>query len=429
MAAISGFPYFEVQFTKAGEVFDEAEVQKLLDFAGKGPGEVTDLLVVSHGWNNDLKQARALYRRLLARLRKQLDAGRVPGVAGRKFAVFAVLWPAKKFAERDLIASGAASLGGPVSTQVVQEEIDRVKDAFDSASAEADLERAKSLVPKLDDSPKAQKDYVALLRSLMPQGTEDEETPPGFFDLPGDELLRRLSVPAFAAAPAAAGGTAGGAAAVGMLSGIKAAAYKLLNLTTYLQMKERAGTVGRKGVSSLLRRLRQRRPNLKLHLVGHSFGGRLVTAAALGPDGQEAVKPTTLTLLQAAFSHYGFAQKFDGSKDGFFRRVVGRVTGPVVVTCTHNDEAVGKAYPIASQIARQMASALGDKNSPFGGIGANGAQKTPEAIEGKLLAAGGAYQFAAGKLYNLNADAFIANHSDVTNDEVAHMILAAVATT
>ncbi|HEX2222848.1 MAG TPA: hypothetical protein VHN15_01435, partial [Thermoanaerobaculia bacterium] len=102
----SGFPYFEVQFDKDGNVHDAAEVQAVLDFVA---GDTTDLFVFSHGWNNDMDEARNLYQRLLAHFRAELDAGRVAGVAGRKLAVLGVLWPSKKFAEKDLIASGAAS--------------------------------------------------------------------------------------------------------------------------------------------------------------------------------------------------------------------------------------------------------------------------------------------------------------------------------
>lgn len=445
MAAISGFPCFEIEFDKRGAVHDPAQRQALLDFVARGKDQVTDLLVLSHGWNNDMADARDLYRKLLARLRDGIDGGKVPGVAGRKLAVCAVLWPSKKFTEKELIPSGAASAGGIVSTQALQEEIDRVKDAFDSPTAEADLEKARALVPKLEDSKAARDEFARLLRSVLsaPAAETDEETPAAFFALPGNEVLQRLSKP-LPLAPAGPGGGAaggvggggptgatGGAAGLGILSGIKGGAMKLLNLTTYYQMKERAGLVGREGVNPILRQVRAKRPDLKLHLIGHSFGGRLVTAATLGADGATPVKPDTLTLLQAAFSHYGFSQGYEPGKDGFFRQVVSekRVAGPVLVTCTQNDLAVGKAYPIASQIAGQVASALGDADSRWGGIGANGAQKTPEVVAGKLLAVGGAYAFTAGKVYNLNADTFIKGHSDITRDEVAHAVLAAVATT
>ena len=184
-------------------------------------------------------------------------------------------------------------------------------------------------------------------------------------------------------------------------------------------------------MNTLLRKIQSQNSGIKFHLIGHSFGGRLVTAAVLGADDQQPLKVSSMTLLQAAFSHNGFAQHFDGSHDGFFRKIVSGqgVAGPIVITCTQNDKAVGLAYPLASLIAGQNASAIGDKNDVFGGIGRNGAQKTPEASDGTLLKVGGAYQFAAGKLHNLNADAIILGHSDICHNEVAYAILGAVATT
>jgi pimeloyl-ACP methyl ester carboxylesterase len=87
-------------------------------------------------------------------------------------------------------------------------------------------------------------------------------------------------------------------------------------------MKQRAGIVGRKGAYRVLSQIREAHQTLKIHLIGHSFGGRLVTALADGPAGMKPIIPESMTLLQAAFSHNGFASKFDGSRDGFFRKVV-----------------------------------------------------------------------------------------------------------
>ena len=303
---------------------------------------------------------------------------------------------------------------------------------------------AKQLVRELEDKRSAREQFADLLRSVLPDAAaDDEDASTTLFKLNGDQVMQRLSKPVLPARPASGGRRgrparrprprrAGGAAGIGQFfSGIKSAARNLLNFATYYQMKERAGTVGREGLSPLLRDIRTRRPDLKLHLIGHSFGGRLVTAAAAGRDDQPAVKPETLVLLQAAFSHHGFAQHFDGTRDGFFRRVVANkmVAGPIVITCTQNDKAVGLAYPFASLLAGQAAAELGDKNDLYGGIGRNGAQKTPEANDGTLLAAGGTYAFQAGAVYNLNADQVIHHHSDVCKDEVAHAFLSAIGDT
>lgn len=233
-----------------------------------------------------------------------------------------------------------------------------------------------------------------------------------------------------AAALAGAGHGRGGTAGLGdFFSGVNAAARNLLNFATFYQMKERAGTVGVEGLNPLLRSIRAQQPNLRMHLVGHSFGARVVTAATAGRDAGPDLHPDSLTLLQGAFSHNGFAEKFDGSRNGAFRRVITDqlVSGPIVVTNTENDTAVGTAYPLASLISGQDTSHTGDRNDPFGGLGRNGAQHTPEASDGTLLRVGGNYDFQSGKVYNLNSDAIIKDHSDICHDEVAYALFAALA--
>jgi len=103
------------------------------------------------------------------------------------------------------------------------------------------------------------------------------------------------------------------------------------------------------------------------------------------------------------------------------------VTGAVAITFTAKDKAVGLAYPIASRIARQVASALGDANDPYGGLGRNGAQKTPGAKTIPLAPAGSAYGFAARGVYNLDANQIIGGHSDLAHPEVAYALLSAMA--
>ena len=105
----------------------------------------------------------------------------------------------------------------------------------------------------------------------------------------------------------------------------------------------------------------------------------------------------------------------------------GKVAGPILITHTSNDRAVGIAYPIASRIARQDNADLGDADDVFGGIGRNGAIHTPEAVAGELLSDRGQYAFVPGKLYNLRADPLISSHSDVTGPAVAYALLTAAA--
>lgn len=435
METLQGFPFFSVEFTKDGQVFDPAQVTTAL--AGLRQQMPTDLLVLAHGWNNDLVDARALYGALLAQCAQVLQAQGPALLPGRKLAVLGALWPSKKFADAHLIPSGAAGAAGPVTDQVLARALDQLRGAFDAPGADRALAQAKRLLPKLADSPAAQGAFADLLRSVLPptEQSPDVDASAAFRALPGRELLGHFAKPLPAAPPGhpvAGPGAVVHAAGLGdFFGGIKAGALNLLNYTTYYQMKERAGRVGRDGLRAVLQRLRQQQPALRLHLAGHSFGGRVVTAAAAGADGQPALPINSLTLLQAAFSHYGFSDNYDGTHAGFFRRVLtaGALQGPILISHSVHDSAVGTMYPLASMLARQVGAALGDAHDLYGGMGRNGAQKTPEATDASLLSVGAKYAFAPGKVFNLNADAVIREHSDIAHPEVAYALLRAIAST
>ena len=468
MKTLHGFPYFEIEFDPEGGFVNPAQLADAQGFVTSGAAGVTDVIAISHGWNNNMKEAQDLYDRFFANFRAQLDGGTIVAPGSRTFAIVGVLWPSKRFEDADLIPGGAASVGhlggggmgggaagtgpgnapGP-SDEQLRKQIDDLKAYLGTPAAGEKLDAAKKLIPTLQNSVSDQAKFVDLVRSSVGAGAASaDDASDLFFGRPAKDVMAELSKPLFTMP--ASGGAGGGAGGVGgmtggpgggaagffgnFLGGIKNAAKNVLNFTTYYAMKARAGTVGTRGLNHVLRELRAVKPELKIHLVGHSFGGRLVAAAADGPDDQPAVPVNSLSLLQAAFSHNGFAQKFDKKNDGLYRRVVtaGKVTGPIIVTHTQNDRAVGLAYPIASRLAFQTASALGDENDVYGGLGRNGAlaKFTPEAATGRLLAVGAAYQFAGDKrIHNLMADQFITDHSDVSRAEVTQAVLAAIALT
>lgn len=420
-------PYADVAFDEKGAYTDLSQVddvEKLL--ADKHP---TDIVVVSHGWNNTEKQARALYERLIdsfAAVRPRIDAAR-----NRKLAVVGVLWPAIQWAEDDSDGAGAGIADDLAALEA--EIAQRIEDPEIRA-------RLLALAPTLEGSSEAQEEFVELLRETLP-GTSKGEDSAGFEALkeaPPTEVLdaARGKSGGLDAAPAAAGGAASidpaglapleGGGGAGFFDSIVGAARNLVNVTTYYKMKERAGVVGSKGIADLLDRLHAAAPEAKLHLVGHSFGGRAVTAAAVATSAPVA----SLSLLQAAYSHFGMAEDWDGAgKDGLFAKAPRKVRGPIIVTHTRNDKAVGLAYPIASRLARQIGVGLGDANDPYGGIGRNGALKTPGAVAGTLLDVGGTYDFAAHDVWSLNSDAFVTGHGDVTGRQVAYAVLSAVVAT
>jgi hypothetical protein len=465
MADLSGFTYCEVQFTRDGAVFDQGEVTALLKTLDAQ--DSTDLVVISHGWNNDINDARNLYATLFGNVATLIAAGQGPDLGTRRLAILGVLWPSKKFAETSVIASGAASLDDDATAAQAAAQLDVLAEALADPAATKKLQQAKRLLPRIENDPAAKRQFADLVRGVLPKtAVNDEDASAAFFRLPGDQVVDRLGKPAslvtVPAGPADAGGAAeigggltpppsifgnagsaaeiggpltppgGGAAGIGsFLSGAQAGALQLANYATYYLMKGRSGTVGAQGLCPVLRQVRARRPAMKLHLVGHSFGGRLVASATAACAEPPVLGLNSLTLLQAAFSHHGFAQKFDGQHDGFFRRAIADniVSGPVLITYTRNDTAVGQLYPLASRLAGDDAAELGDANDPYGGMGRNGAQKTPEATFSTLQQEDKPYQIVGGTVYNLEASPFIANHGDITGRQVAHALLSSIATT
>lgn len=441
MEQLSGFPFFPVEFDKAGKPVKLRQIEALKNDLRNG--ETSDLIVISHGWNNDIVDARKLYEDFFRTARKLLDGGKLPAAATRRIAVLGVLWPSKKFTNNNLIPGGAAGVAG-VDTAALRASLQELHGVFDAPDADQTLTEMEALLPRLEDSDRACAEFVTLAKSLVTADAADEADGSFlFFSLPPREVFEKLKQPVSfteIAAPGTGGATTlglpdepldanGGAAGLGaVFSGIGSAAGNVLSFTTYYQMKERAGLVGRVGLNPLLRSLQAAHPSLRLHLVGHSFGGRLVTAAVAGESKAGLLKTNSLSLLQAAYSHYGLAEKWDGRQDGIYRRVLSdnALLGPGVITHTVNDKAVGLAYPLASLLAGQVAAGLGDENDKYGGMGRNGAQKTPEAQKSNLQDVGTVYGFEAGKLYNLRSDAYVKSHGDITGPQVVYAVLQAI---
>ncbi|MCA1494596.1 hypothetical protein I6F11_27320 [Ensifer sp. NBAIM29] len=151
-----------------------------------------------------------------------------------------------------------------------------------------------------------------------------------------------------------------------------------------------------------------------------AFGGRLVTAAANAWRKPEKVELFSLTLLQAAFSQNGMAIEVQPGTPGAFRDVVGKLSGPISITHTHNDSACTIAYPLASRLARDIASALGGVDDKFGAMGANGPQLLGEALVVKddLMA----FRPARQKVNSFLGDGFISAHNDVANRKCGELL-------
>ena len=422
MQTIEGFDFFPLTFDADGKLESRQEFDGLVARAKDGPA--TDAVFIAHGFRNDVNDATGLYSKFLRTFRAHLSRPEFGTVATRQFVVGGVYWPSKPFRETyDEKAAGTRGLQNPAEAlAAAQVQLDDLK--LDATPAQRKkLDKAEKLLPALGGSAKKQDEFVALVLSVVDGKTLDAtEGLPQVRKQKGSELLARLND-----APADGTRSIGG-----LFGNIAGGVGAFLNLTRWYVMKDRSGTVGAKGVATAVRELHETLPDLKIHLVGHSLGGRLMASCAKALSDSPIMQPDSLMLLEAAFSHYGFSANNGRGKPGFFREVVTRkvVKGPFLSTFSAQDTVVGGPYSIMSRLAGDNTREIGDASDEYGGIGRNGPLKTDEVTTVALHTPGSAYDYQADVINNLDGSGgFIKDHGDVANDVVTYAFASAVART
>lgn len=420
MPVIEGFDLFPLTFNSQGVL----EPAQALDAAIARAASATDVIVMAHGFRNDEGEATGLYTDFLRTFRGHLARPEFRSLATRTFMVAGVYWPSKPFRETYGEEAGGTRGLRPPDEGIAEARTELEDLKQDATAAERrKLDRAIALLPSLEGDAAAQDRFVPLVLSLLDDSAPDQtEGLSQVRERSGSELLARLSDPP-------AEGTRGLGDVFG---GIAGGVGRFLNLTKWYVMKDRSGSVGATGVASAVRKLHASRPDLRIHLVGHSLGGRLMASCAKVLGDAPAVQPASLTLLEAAFSHFGFSADNGKGAAGFFRDVIARqvVKGPFLSTFSAEDTVVGKAYSIMSRLAGDNTREIGDAFDEFGGIGRNGPLKTAEVASSALHPAGTAYDFKLRVINNLDGSGgLIKNHGDVTNEAVTYAFASAVART
>lgn len=425
MDTIAGFPYWEIEFDRDGRYVNPSEASRRIDAIVQGG--VTDLFVFSHGWNNDRTRAREIYRDFFTAARRVLD--RTPSAAAAaRSGIVGVIWPSILFPDDEPAreAGGAASLDGG---DAPSDPIDELRKVFPEKAGT--LDALAALLDEEPDDAAALEQFQQLLAELAPAATTDDESGErGVLTGDAEEVFDALST----LAPA---GDRLDAAGVGdRFRRLWTGAREALRVTTYWTMKERAGTVGERGLGPFVVSLHAKAPGIAVHLIGHSFGARVVSFAlkGLAPSMAGGASPVkSLTLLQGAFSHFAFASKLphDEQRAGGLAAVASRVDGPLVVTHSRHDLAVCERYPQASLVTRDDAAAFDELRFRFGAMGADGAQAVGAASR-PFAPVGQPYAFERGKFVNLNGDDLITQghppsgaHSDIFHEEIAWAVIAA----
>ncbi|MER7397657.1 serine-threonine protein kinase [Streptomyces sp. NPDC000151] len=437
MAGVGVRPYWELTFDADGDV-DQRQRDALL--AGAARERLTDLVVFAHGWNNDRSMATRLYSRFFEPFPELLagSAARV-GYAG-------VIWPALRFTDEPIpdfdpsprarAAAVAAAADEPVLEDSVRRQLAQAFPGRDMV-----LERLAQLLSERPDARSAFDEFARLVRELV---SVRQDSPALLFaadsgdGLPGmltDDALEVCEV--YTAALRSAGVAVWPGEAVdaeqrplfgGGLTRMWSGARELLRQGAYYAVKRRAGTVGQLGLGPVLGRLAGEAAGLRVHLVGHSFGARLVSYALRGlPPDARHVK--SVTLLQGAFSHYAFCSELphDRARTGTLDGMQERVDGPLVCCYSRHDDALGTFYPLASKLAGDSSGFL----AVFDRWGANGFDGI-QGVDGTRRIRLGEQLPTSPGCVNVDASAVVRRgappagaHSDICHPELARVVLEA----
>jgi len=432
---LSNFPFWSLEFDENGDAVNPAFLETFKqELIGQ---KITDLFIFSHGWNNDHQLAMALYKGFFKEVNTLIDDTDIPFRRDAVIGTAGVIWPAIKWPddEGSSSAGGAAGFHGDTQSATLDTSLQKLY------KTSAELQLVSELLELLDKKERSfesldlfKHKLFELMSQVQPGGTAadslfSKQINP--HDINTNDLFDSLSVNE--PAPPSQGGAAG---LSGTFSRLWRGAKSALRIATYWTMKERAGIVGQNGLGPLLTVLNKAIPGLKIYLIGHSFGARLVSYALKGlpaNTNKDNSPVKLLYLLQGAFSHFAFADvlPFDNSRSGDLKGMAKRVDGPLVATFSEKDLAVGQAYRIASFVSGQDASAVGDLTFRWQGMGYDGAQEVG-AVSARLGKEGTSYPFQKGKWLNLDGNKVIVNgglpsgaHSDIVYPHTAWVLISA----
>lgn len=390
---------------------------------------VTDVFFISHGWKGDVPAAKDQYTRWIgAMLECEDDREKVRQVrSGFRPLLIGLHWPSLPWGDEELDVSAISFAPGedPIAP-LVEDAADKI----------ADTEAAKQALrtifaAALDDisPPTLPPEVVEAYKVLQREAGLDAEGPAAAPGADAEEFDPEQLYQADMDDAVSFGLPGTG----GLLT--------VLQQLSFWKMKARAKDFGESGAGALLRDLQgiAADRDVRFHLMGHSFGCIAVSATVAGTGGNTPLlKPVhSLFLVQGALSLWAYCSDIPVAKGkaGYFNSIVSsnKVAGPIVTTQSEHDTAVGRLYPLAAGLKRQLVFAAGELPK-YGGLGSFGIRGPGVAIEDlEMLPTDGDYKFQAGKSYNLESSEFIREgggasgaHSDIDRPEVAHAFWAAV---
>lgn len=402
-------------------------------------GHYTDVFLMSHGWMGDVPAAIRQYDRWIGSMAVCKDDIERANMIRPGFRPLLVgfHWPSLPYGDEELSTGsgvsfstpGAVVAAAPDTVALIDAYADRIantpaaREALETIFAAAATDTAPpELSPEVVEAYRVL-DREAGLGSGGPQSAPGSDREPFDPEAAYQRALEEseLSFGSFGLGPV----------------------LSILQNLSFFKMKDRARMVGETSVHTLLATLQrvvtETGRDVRFHLMGHSFGCIVMSAALAGPPGKATAQPVHSTFLaQGAVSFWSYCSDIPHAKGnpGYFRGIIDakRVSGAIVTTQSDHDTAVCKAYPAACFVRGDVTFAPGEFPK-YGALGAFGARGPGvEAVDLKMLDWNQPYPFERGKIYNIESSQYIAEmqslgsgaHNDIAHPQVAHAMWSAV---
>jgi hypothetical protein len=423
----SAFTYYLIAFDAAGrertEGSGERLTQRVMEVLAREP--ITDVFLMSHGWKGDVPAAREQYGRWIAAMAQCGDDIACMRQVRPEFRplLIGLHWPSLPWGDEEL-GGGAVSFSAPVASRVehlIERYAARIVDTPSARTALRTIFAAAEEDMAPDTLPEAVRSAYSELNRESKLGSEGEGAAPGADGEPFDAEQR------YRAAQEEAVSFGG----MGFLGGLLSPLMQL----SFWTMKARACKFGESGAHTFFKQLQAARSGVRFHLMGHSLGCIVMSAAVAGPVGAPGLdRPVdSLALVQGALSLWSYCPDIPywRGRPGYFHRIVAerRVAGPIITTQSDFDQAVGKWYRLSAGAARQIDFAPGELPQ-YGGVGTFGLRGLTTGVEDlQVLPADAVYGFKPSTIYNLECSRIIREgngasgaHSDIAHPEVTHAV-------
>jgi hypothetical protein len=423
-------PFYIIQFDKDGRCTSPKALADLL----KVSKSKTDVFLFAHGWNNDWADATARYDIFVEIL---LDVRRTHGKPlNRPYepVLVGVFWPSA-------ILTAPWERGPDIAgVDPLESDLQVIDDALppdEAATIRALLAKPDA---STDDAERAAEIIASALDRAGDELGSEAEAPP----IDSGDLLETWKRASFAEpepeqeqeeggfiedqAPAADVPDADDESDQPDAAGFNPLAWIRdgVRAFTVLQMKDRAGKVGANGVALMLRSLADD-TEARIHLIGHSYGAKLLMSAlCVEPEPSRDVD--SALLLQPAFSCYGFTDDLEG-RPGGYRTAIERVRQPIIATRSDHDTPLRRLFHLAVRRESDLAEAqiAGEPPSKFAALGGYGPQHVPGGEEWiDMPDAGRPYPKTTKVIYAVDGTKYISGHGAVETPQTAWALLTQV---